>query len=34
LDDIALTLRHADLIDEFESRRQGWLPTTDPLPTS
>jgi len=34
LDDIALTLRHADLIDEFESRRQRWLPTTDPLPTS
>ncbi|HEX6347541.1 3-isopropylmalate dehydratase small subunit [Umezawaea sp.] len=34
LDDIALTLRHADLIDEFESRRQGWLPTTDPLPAT
>ncbi len=34
LDDIALTLRHADLIDDFESHRQGWLPTTDPLPTT
>ncbi|WNV89977.1 3-isopropylmalate dehydratase small subunit [Umezawaea sp. Da 62-37] len=34
LDDIALTLRHADLIDEFEAVRQPWLPTTDPLPTS
>jgi 3-isopropylmalate/(R)-2-methylmalate dehydratase small subunit len=34
LDDIALTLRHAERIDEFESGRQGWLPTTDPLPTS
>ncbi|MFE2755086.1 3-isopropylmalate dehydratase small subunit [Actinosynnema sp. NPDC059335] len=32
LDDIALTLRHADDIAEFEQRRQGWLPTTDPLP--
>ncbi|MFD0205044.1 MULTISPECIES: 3-isopropylmalate dehydratase small subunit [Saccharothrix] len=32
LDDIALTLRHADDITEFEQRRQGWLPTTDPLP--
>lgn len=32
LDDIALTLRHADDIGEFEQRRQGWLPTTDPLP--
>ncbi|MCE6999677.1 3-isopropylmalate dehydratase small subunit [Saccharothrix sp. S26] len=32
LDDIALTLRHADDITEFERRRQGWLPTTDPLP--
>ena len=32
LDDIALTLRHADAISEFEQRRQGWLPTTDPLP--
>ncbi|MFE9745576.1 3-isopropylmalate dehydratase small subunit [Saccharothrix saharensis] len=33
LDDIALTLRHADDITEFEQRRQGWLPTTDPLPS-
>ncbi|MFC6093877.1 3-isopropylmalate dehydratase small subunit [Saccharothrix sp. BKS2] len=32
LDDIALTLRHADDIAEFEQRRQGWLPTTDPVP--
>ncbi|WP_367136220.1 3-isopropylmalate dehydratase small subunit [Saccharothrix sp. HUAS TT1] len=34
LDDIALTLRHADDITEFEQRRQGWLPTTEPLPAS
>jgi 3-isopropylmalate/(R)-2-methylmalate dehydratase small subunit len=34
LDDIALTLRHADDITEFEQRRPGWLPTTEPLPTS
>jgi 3-isopropylmalate/(R)-2-methylmalate dehydratase small subunit len=34
LDDIALTLRHADDVTEFEQRRQGWLPTTDPLPAS
>jgi 3-isopropylmalate/(R)-2-methylmalate dehydratase small subunit len=26
LDDISLTLRHADAIAEFESRRQPWLP--------
>jgi 3-isopropylmalate/(R)-2-methylmalate dehydratase small subunit len=32
LDDIALTLRHADDITEFEQRRQGWLPTTDAVP--
>ncbi|QFZ22832.1 3-isopropylmalate dehydratase small subunit [Saccharothrix syringae] len=32
LDDIALTLRHADDITEFEQRRPGWLPTTDPVP--
>jgi 3-isopropylmalate/(R)-2-methylmalate dehydratase small subunit len=32
LDDIALTLRHADEIGEFESRRKSWLPTTDPVP--
>ncbi|WP_447003886.1 3-isopropylmalate dehydratase small subunit [Saccharothrix isguenensis] len=34
LDDIALTLRHADDITEFEQRRPGWLPTTEPLPAS
>ena len=28
LDDIGLTLRHADAIAEFESRRSPWLPTT------
>ena len=28
LDDIGLTLRHADAISEFESRRLPWLPTT------
>ena len=28
LDDIGLTLRHADAIAEFESRRLPWLPTT------
>jgi 3-isopropylmalate/(R)-2-methylmalate dehydratase small subunit len=33
LDDIALTLRHADEIGEFEHRRASWLPTTDPLVT-
>ena len=27
LDDIGLTLRHADAIDAFESRRSDWLPT-------
>ncbi|ONI83287.1 3-isopropylmalate dehydratase small subunit [Saccharothrix sp. ALI-22-I] len=32
LDDIALTLRHADDITEFEQHRATWLPTTDPLP--
>jgi 3-isopropylmalate/(R)-2-methylmalate dehydratase small subunit len=32
LDDIALTLRHADDIGEFERNRAGWLPTTDPVP--
>lgn len=30
LDDIALTLRHADLIDDFERSRPRWLPTTVP----
>lgn len=34
LDDIALTLRHADDIAEFEQRRPGWLPTTEPMPAS
>jgi 3-isopropylmalate/(R)-2-methylmalate dehydratase small subunit len=28
LDDIALSLRHAQLIDAFEARRPAWLPTT------
>lgn len=28
LDDIALTLRHADEIDEFERNRSGWKPQT------
>jgi 3-isopropylmalate/(R)-2-methylmalate dehydratase small subunit len=28
LDDIALSLRHAEEIDEFEGRRPSWLPTT------
>ena len=28
LDDVDLTLRHADLVADFESRRPGWLPTT------
>ncbi|GGP47188.1 3-isopropylmalate dehydratase small subunit [Saccharothrix coeruleofusca] len=32
LDDIALTLRHAEDITEFERRRPGWLPTTEPVP--
>jgi 3-isopropylmalate/(R)-2-methylmalate dehydratase small subunit len=31
LDDIALTLRHATEIDDFEARRAGWLPTTSAL---
>lgn len=31
LDDIALTLRHADLVDAFEARRPSFLPTTLPL---
>lgn len=30
LDDIGLTLRHADDIDAFESRREAWRPTTLP----
>jgi 3-isopropylmalate/(R)-2-methylmalate dehydratase small subunit len=28
LDDIALSLRHAEEIDEFEARRPSWFPTT------
>jgi 3-isopropylmalate/(R)-2-methylmalate dehydratase small subunit len=28
LDDIGLTLRHADLIDDYEAARPDWLPTT------
>jgi 3-isopropylmalate/(R)-2-methylmalate dehydratase small subunit len=28
LDDIALSLRHAEEIDAFEAQRPGWLPTT------
>lgn len=31
LDDIALTLRHADLVDAFEARRPSFLPTTLPV---
>ena len=30
LDDIGLTLRHADAVDDFEQRRQAWMPTTVP----
>ena len=33
LDDIGLTLRHADDIAEFERRRPSWLPTTSPQST-
>ena len=31
LDDISLTLRHADEITAFESRRPDWLPSADPV---
>ncbi|MFN2494342.1 MAG: 3-isopropylmalate dehydratase small subunit [Pseudonocardiaceae bacterium] len=31
LDDIALSLRHAEEIDAFEHRRPSWLPTTTPI---
>ncbi|MVA75644.1 3-isopropylmalate dehydratase small subunit [Auraticoccus sp. F435] len=34
LDDIALTLRHADAIDEFETRRASFLPQTLPARTA
>jgi 3-isopropylmalate/(R)-2-methylmalate dehydratase small subunit len=30
LDDVGLSLRHADDIDRFEQRRPAWLPTTTP----
>ena len=30
LDDIGVTLRHADAITEFERRRPGWLPASGP----
>ena len=30
LDDIGVTLRHADAIAEFEQRRPGWLPVSGP----
>ena len=30
LDDIGLTLRHVDLVGDFESHRPNWLPTTLP----
>jgi 3-isopropylmalate/(R)-2-methylmalate dehydratase small subunit len=30
LDDIGLTLRHADALTDFESSRPSWLPTTTP----
>ena len=32
LDDIGLTLRHADDIDAYEARRPIWLPSTLPVP--
>ncbi|MDI5976942.1 3-isopropylmalate dehydratase small subunit [Amycolatopsis magusensis] len=32
LDDIALTLRHADEIDSFETGRPSWKPVTTPVP--
>ena len=32
LDDIALTLRHADSITEFERNRPQWMPVTTPAP--
>jgi 3-isopropylmalate/(R)-2-methylmalate dehydratase small subunit len=34
LDDIALTLRHAEKIDSFESGRPAWKPVTTPLAAS
>jgi 3-isopropylmalate/(R)-2-methylmalate dehydratase small subunit len=32
LDDIGLTLQHAQAVDAFESGRPGWLPRTQPVP--
>lgn len=34
LDDIALTMRHADDVDAFERQRPAWKPTTTPVATS
>ena len=34
LDDIGLTLQHADLIAEFEATRPSWLPKTQPVKTA
>ena len=34
LDDIALTLRHADAITEFETSRPAWKPVTTPVATA
>jgi 3-isopropylmalate/(R)-2-methylmalate dehydratase small subunit len=34
LDDIAMTLRHAEEIQKFEAGRPGWLPVTVPAATS
>lgn len=31
LDDISLTLRHADAVDEFEQRRPAWKPRVQPV---
>jgi 3-isopropylmalate/(R)-2-methylmalate dehydratase small subunit len=31
LDDIGLTLNHAEAIDTFEAARPGWLPATLPV---
>ena len=34
LDDIGLTLRHVDLIEDYEARRPAWLPRTLPAKTA
>jgi 3-isopropylmalate/(R)-2-methylmalate dehydratase small subunit len=34
LDDIGLTLRHVDLIEDYEAKRPGWLPRTLPARTA